>query len=143
MKRVILIIFCLALIAFALLFKVPEKESDILSSDDPLEQYCLSQGGVIDEDFCLLNGERELLNTFFINRVTDNVESTSIDLPEVSQQKPTASLVDTLLPNRAIPESCVSWYDGCNTCKVNNGKIVGCTKVYCIHQDTPKCLAYK
>lgn len=30
-----------------------------------------------------------------------------------------------------IPTGCISWFDGCNTCKVKDGEISGCTKMAC------------
>ena len=41
-----------------------------------------------------------------------------------------------------IPKNCVSWFDGCNTCTVNNGQLGGCTMMMCFQQGTPKCRAY-
>jgi hypothetical protein len=41
-----------------------------------------------------------------------------------------------------IPNNCISWFDGCNTCSVNNGKIGGCTMMMCFQQGTPECRAY-
>jgi hypothetical protein len=35
---------------------------------------------------------------------------------------------------------CSSYYDGCNTCSVENGEIGACTEMYCIDKWTPKCL---
>ena len=35
-----------------------------------------------------------------------------------------------------------SWYDGCNTCRVNNGNIGGCTRMMCFREDTHRCLEY-
>lgn len=35
---------------------------------------------------------------------------------------------------------CSSYYDGCNTCSVVNGKIGACTEMYCMEKWTPKCL---
>lgn len=37
---------------------------------------------------------------------------------------------------------CISWYDGCNTCRVNNGIIGGCTRMMCFREDTPRCLQF-
>ena len=34
----------------------------------------------------------------------------------------------------AVPEGCVSWFDGCNTCTVKDGVIGGCTKMACKSQ---------
>ena len=44
-------------------------------------------------------------------------------------------------PN-TVPENCVSWFDGCNTCSVNNGMLGGCTRMMCFREDTPRCLQY-
>jgi|GEM_PF-5764415 len=30
-----------------------------------------------------------------------------------------------------IPEGCVSWFDGCNTCTVKDGEVGACTKMSC------------
>jgi len=35
--------------------------------------------------------------------------------------------------------SCATWYDGCNTCMVKYGKILGCTKMYCAQKNKPYC----
>jgi putative hemolysin len=39
---------------------------------------------------------------------------------------------------------CKSWYDGCNTCFVTNGKIDGCTKKACSEEikTKPKCMLF-
>ncbi len=48
-----------------------------------------------------------------------------------------------------IPQACMSWYDGCNTCSVRRGEDwdqlqpAACTKMMCFQQQTPRCLAYK
>ncbi len=36
--------------------------------------------------------------------------------------------------------SCQSYFDGCNTCMVQSGQIVGCTKMMCETLEEPKCL---
>ena len=36
-----------------------------------------------------------------------------------------------------VPTNCMSWYDGCNTCRVENGNIGGCTRMTCFRQDIP------
>ncbi len=44
-------------------------------------------------------------------------------------------------PN-TIPSTCVSWFDGCNTCRVSNGQLGGCTRMMCFREDEPRCLQY-
>lgn len=41
-----------------------------------------------------------------------------------------------------IPSNCASWYDGCNTCSVNNGKIGECTRMYCFSPGESECTSY-
>lgn len=41
-----------------------------------------------------------------------------------------------------IPLGCIIWYDGCNTCVVNQGNIGVCTRLMCFHEDYPRCLRY-
>jgi len=42
-----------------------------------------------------------------------------------------------------IPKNCMIWYDGCNSCTVENWKIWICTQRECLRYGTPKCLKYK
>ena len=37
------------------------------------------------------------------------------------------------------PKDCKTWYNGCNTCQCNNGKIGGCTKMGCPTKKEPYC----
>ena len=41
-----------------------------------------------------------------------------------------------------IPENCVTWYDGCNTCQVRNGRADICTLMYCFQQAEPYCMHF-
>ncbi len=44
-----------------------------------------------------------------------------------------------------IPRYCESWFDGCNTCAVEDGEITICTEKYCAEEDReePRCLTRK
>ena len=50
---------------------------------------------------------------------------------------PTEILHDT------IPIDCSVWYDGCNTCQVNNGIIGSCTRMMCFTENPSRCINYK
>ena len=52
--------------------------------------------------------------------------------------------VKASLPSAEIPKDCISWYDGCNNCKVVDGVILGCTKMFCpdTEKKEAKCTAY-
>ena len=41
---------------------------------------------------------------------------------------------------RCVDEGCASWYDGCNTCAVRDGRLDACTEMYCETPKEPKCL---
>ena len=41
-----------------------------------------------------------------------------------------------------IPDNCVTWYDGCNTCQVRNGRADICTLMYCFQQSEPYCMHF-
>mgnify|MGYP001050801356 CR=1 FL=1 len=41
--------------------------------------------------------------------------------------------------DQIVPVDCGSWYDGCNTCMVNNGEVGGCTKMMCREYERPYC----
>ena len=43
--------------------------------------------------------------------------------------------------NEQSSVDCTSWFDGCNTCEVINGKIGQCTKKSCMEYEKPRCLA--
>ena len=48
-----------------------------------------------------------------------------------------------MLNKWTIPTNCTSWYDGCNTCNVKDGKIgYKCTRRFCYTKDEPKCKGY-
>lgn len=38
--------------------------------------------------------------------------------------------------------NCVSYFDGCNNCSVENGKPSACTLMYCETPSEPKCNQY-
>lgn len=44
--------------------------------------------------------------------------------------------------HNTIPNNCKTWYDGCNTCMVNNGIIGACSRMMCFREDTPRCIQY-
>lgn len=42
-----------------------------------------------------------------------------------------------------IPRGCSTWYDGCNTCQVNNGIIGGCTRMMCFRENPSYCASFE
>jgi hypothetical protein len=41
-----------------------------------------------------------------------------------------------------IPNNCLVYYDGCNNCKVRNGRAEMCTKMYCFVKNHPYCMTF-
>ena len=50
--------------------------------------------------------------------------------------------IGIITPNPIIPKNCITWYDGCNTCTVNNGELQGCTLMMCITNSEPYCQVF-
>lgn len=40
----------------------------------------------------------------------------------------------------SIPNNCKTWYDGCNTCMVNDGVLGACTRMMCFREEVPRCI---
>eukprot|EP00497_Spongosphaera_streptacantha_P000186 TRINITY_DN111_c0_g1_i7.p1 TRINITY_DN111_c0_g1~~TRINITY_DN111_c0_g1_i7.p1 ORF type:complete len:189 (+),score=31.96 TRINITY_DN111_c0_g1_i7:37-567(+) len=40
----------------------------------------------------------------------------------------------------SCPKDCLSWYDGCNTCRCNAGKVAACTYMFCVTKNKPYCI---
>ena len=41
-----------------------------------------------------------------------------------------------------IPKNCATWYDGCNTCQVRDGRAEICTLMYCFRQSESYCMTF-
>ena len=51
-------------------------------------------------------------------------------------------LISPQIDETHIPNGCIIWYDGCNTCIVNRGNTGVCTEMECSSYDTHSCLRY-
>ena len=51
---------------------------------------------------------------------------------------------DDLASGNEIPDGCVEWFDGCNTCKVYEEEVISCTQKFCEPQqiEPARCLSY-
>lgn len=47
----------------------------------------------------------------------------------------------TETPDPAL-QYCSSYYDGCNTCTVQDWNLLACTRMACVRQDTPYCKVF-
>lgn len=52
-------------------------------------------------------------------------------------------LISPQMDDTRIPNGCIIWYDGCNSCMVNRGTTSVCTEMECSSYDTPSCLRYE
>ena len=41
-----------------------------------------------------------------------------------------------------MPDNCATWFDGCNTCQVEDGKSKICTLMYCHTKNEPYCMNF-
>ena len=41
-----------------------------------------------------------------------------------------------------IPNNCLAFSDGCNTCNVMNGEVGACTEMMCFAMGTPQCVVW-
>ena len=71
-----------------------------------------------------------------------NCESNECAMRQGSCCDYTCESTTNVLGSGNIPENCVTWFDGCNTCSVINGKVGACTLMMCFRQETPECRAY-
>jgi len=93
--------------------------------------------------------------TFTVEGDNDATEQSATEAPptteapteppttEAPTEPPTTEAPTTIASAEENEDSellgCVSWYDGCNTCSVENGKIGICTEVVCIHKGKTYC----
>lgn len=53
------------------------------------------------------------------------------------------NLISPRISDGDIPNNCISWYDGCNICRVDSGILSGCTRMMCLRNDNPRCMSYE
>ena len=52
------------------------------------------------------------------------------------------TLNSPIIDTNSVPNDCEVWFDGCNTCQVNNGILGSCTRMMCFREETPSCVRY-
>jgi hypothetical protein len=101
----------------------------------------------------IVNGDEYLLAQITV-RVNSNPtvilnvqgKTTLTDLSTERSWKETNIRYDLISPQideTRIPNGCIIWYDGCNSCMVNTEVIGVCTEMECSSYDTPSCLRYE
>ena len=66
-----------------------------------------------------------------------------VTIPAPTEEEPPAKLPKPKISN--IPPNCEYWFDGCNKCSVEEGRLQICTKQYCSPEqmEQPRCLRFK
>ena len=64
------------------------------------------------------------------------------DLPISQKILSTIGMDLTSGKQAAIDPNCISYFDGCNNCTVENGRPIACTLMYCETPEEPKCNEY-
>lgn len=88
------------------------------------------------------------VRTFSNPEIVLNVQGKTMDSTLEKSWTENSIRFNLLSPNpetssSTIPDNCLSWYDGCNTCRVVNGRLSSCTRMMCIREDPPRCLDYE
>ena len=96
----------------------------------------------------------DVINHVIQNQCLDNLECVNIyneiNFETLSLCKERCSINefrnengDCQISDNIIPNNCASWFDGCNTCMINeDGNIAGCTMMYCFTRSTPQCNSF-
>ena len=80
-----------------------------------------------------VNAQGKTIEYDILDTHTESWRETNILFPIIP---PVYNVPDT------VPEDCLSWFDGCNTCSASNGVLRGCTRMMCFREETPRCLQY-
>lgn len=76
-------------------------------------------------------------------KTTGNFNNGILEDRSWSENRIIFDLISPIIDSNIVPNNCIIWYDGCNTCMINNGITSVCTEMLCNTQDTPNCLRYE
>ena len=85
------------------------------------------------------------VRTFSNPEIVINVQGKTIDDSVEKSWIENNIRFNLISPRRSmsVPNNCISWFDGCNTCTVTNGVIQGCTRIMCFREEPTRCLSYE
>ena len=104
---------------------------------------------VMDPEEIIIQG-----NEYLIAQLTVRRDSNPLMLFNIQGKRNGGRYVESWIENNVrfdlispqnhgmIPSNCIIWYNGCNTCMVNNGHIGTCTDMFCVTEDPVRCLRY-
>ena len=103
---------------------------------------------IVDGDEYLLSQitVRKDSNPLVILNVQGKTTFTDIPVSERSWKENNIRfvLISPQTENVRIPNGCLIWFDGCNSCVVNNNILTDiCTELDCLNYDTASCLRYQ
>ena len=87
-----------------------------------------------------------LLLTFVglpFTEITDYESCVKMGGETMNNQCMVGSIIYSKLGTSVDLENCESYFDGCNTCFIVDGKLGGCTLMACENYEAPKCLKEK
>ena len=113
----------------------------------------INNGGVfvMDPEIDMVDGNEYIIGQITVRTGSEymmviNIQGKTIDnrIDSIWSEKNVRYLLSTPQINLQdnIPNNCVTWHDGCNTCRVNNGVIGACTRMMCFREDNPRCIQY-
>ena len=109
----------------------PEEDivEDIIEPEEDVEEDTAWDFDAVEEDVVSVDADDEdtWVDTFVPE---DTWQPQDTHTPQDTWTPPKDTAPPPLGPGEC-PKMCASWYDGCNTCQCNDGKIGGCTKLPC------------
>ena len=106
---------------------------------------------VMDPELDIVNGNEYVLGQISVRTGTEymvilNIQGKTIDssIDESWSEQNIRYLLSSPqnIIHDTIPNNCKTWYDGCNTCMVNDGILGACSRIMCFKEDMPRCLQY-
>lgn len=98
---------------------------------------------IYNSDTAVLGAEKEYTdaNELFIKKEGELLALQG----ELEQLAVDAKIKDFKLPGDNLPPAgCLTWFDGCNTCKILDGKLDSCTEMVCAKIEAlAKCTEYE
>ena len=97
---------------------------------------------VIDDEYII---GQFTVRTFSNPEIVINVQGKTMDPSNSKSWVENNIRFNLISPRRStsVPNNCISWFDGCNTCTVTNGVIQGCTRMMCFREEPTRCLEYE
>ena len=103
--------------------------------------------GAVDQKTWYVDGDQESTGgdfSYVFEEEGDYNVSLKVQVGEVEYEEITAIYIREItddIDDGEIPDGCTEWFDGCNTCQVEDGEAV-CTMMACDEYEEPECRSF-